>query len=154
MVKLSRTLKGESISVVFDCQDEEEDFDEDDEFDPESPPEDEEGQSSYGINFDVTVARGDVGALHFKCIAANPGDVVVKHLKFLPKGKSASDADLYEGPRFDQLSDSLKGAVLGYLEDREVDQDLSYFILSHSANKEQKEYENWLRKLMEFTDTK
>jgi hypothetical protein len=41
-----------------------------------------------------------------------------------------------------------------YLEERDIDQDFSYFVLAYSKQKEQKEYVNWLEKLTEFVSNK
>ena len=44
--------------------------------------------------------------------------------------------------------------MLAYLADRNIDEDMSFFILSYSENKEQREYMNWLKKFMMFVDAK
>jgi hypothetical protein len=148
VVKLSRTRGAERIEISFNCQDEEEDFD-NESFDEESESDDSEAESSFGINFEVNISKEKLGSMSVKCIASSTGDIVVKHVQYVPEGKSIDDVNLYEGPRFDQLSDTLQGAVEGYLADRDIDGDVSYFILAHSAQKEQKEYENWLHKYVD-----
>ena len=71
-------------------------------------------------------------------------------------GAAAADVDgaLYGGPAFDHLDETLQNAFLDYLEDRHVDDDLSFFVLAYARHKEQQEYVNWLHKVLEFADTK
>ena len=64
------------------------------------------------------------------------------------------DGALYGGPAFDHLDETLQNAFLDYLEDRHVDDDLSFFVLAYARHKEQQEYVNWLHKVLEFADTK
>ena len=61
---------------------------------------------------------------------------------------------LRPGPRFYQLDDDLRLEFYTYLEERDIDQDFSYFVLTYSKQKEQKEYVNWLENLTEFVSNK
>ena len=61
---------------------------------------------------------------------------------------------LLPGPRFYQLDDDLRLEFHTYLEERDIDQDFSYFVYTYSKHKEQKEYVNWLEKLTEFVSNK
>lgn len=36
------------------------------------------------------------------------------------------------------------------MEDRKIDNDFSFFVVSYSRNKEEREYVNWLEKVGEF----
>lgn len=150
LVKLTKSTGGEAMEVSFNVQDEEEAYPGDLEEDGE---EGEDMDAGAGINFDVKLSK-DAGAMLFKCTATAQGELQINHLQYLPKGKAADDMNLYDGPQFDQLSDTLQEAVRLFLEDRGVDGDLCFFVLAHSPNKEQKEYVNWLNKLMEFSDSK
>eukprot|EP01032_Pedospumella_encystans_P000609 gene609-702_t len=58
---------------------------------------------------------------------------------------------LYTGPNFEDLEESVQAAFYEYLTERNIDDDLSFFILAHSREKEQKEYINWLEKMQDFT---
>lgn len=150
-VFIYRNAGGETIEVKFNVQDEDEDFAQDFE---EEDEESEEDASNTGLNFEVTISKGELGSMHARCLASGSGELLVRTVQHLPAGKSASDTDLYEGPRFDQLSDALQDGIVNYLEDKLIDAELCFFILAHSAQKEQKEYENWLNKLLVFTDSK
>jgi complement component 1 Q subcomponent-binding protein len=162
VVKLEGKYKGESIEVTFDCQDEE-DMDMTDEAmeratamddDERSQAEDDDDiveNVNIGINFDVTITKKDEskGKMVVSCTAAQ--SLSIQQVRYVPAGKELSDQELYGGPTFDQLDESLQDAFYTYLAERGINEDLSFFILAHSGLKEQKEYENWLNKLMEFS---
>ena len=61
------------------------------------------------------------------------------------------DDSTYNGPAFDNLSESLQDAFVNYLEDRKINSDLCHFIISYSQDKEQREYVHWLTNLVKFT---
>lgn len=142
VTRLSRTHGKEQIEVVFNCLDEEEGFGGGDLEEGEA----EEAEADFGINFEVKVSKEGLGAAVFRCTASGSGRMEVLHLQYVPAGKNESDVDLYGGPKFDQLNDTVQRAATEYLVERGIDDDLCYFVLSHSAHKEQKEYENWLAK--------
>ena len=144
VTKLSRTHGKEQIEVVFNCLDEEEGFG-GEELEEEGGDA-EEAATGFGINFDVKVAKENLGTVVFKCTANGAGKLDIQHLQYLPVGKSDSDVELYGGPKFETLNDTVQTAALDYLVERGIDDDLCFFVLSHSAHKEQKEYENWLAK--------
>ena len=95
----------------------------------------------------------------FDCVASEQLQVdAVQYIsaKDSKKGDTAADVDstLYGGPAFDHLDENLQNAFLDYLEDRRVDEDLSFFVLAYARHKEQTEYVNWLHKVLEFADKK
>lgn len=143
VTKLSRTHGKEQIEVVFSCIDEEEGFGGEEELEEEGEA---DAGPGYGINFDVKVSKEQLGSVVFKCTATGAGKLEIHHLQYLPVGKSDSDVELYGGPKFDTLNDTVQTAALDYLAEKGIDDDLCFFVLSHSAHKEQKEYENWLAK--------
>ena len=159
VVKLEGSYKGESIEVTFDCQDEEDMDMSDEEMQRISDPDDRADENpddivdniEVGINFDVTIAKKDdkKGKMVVSCIASQ--SLHIQQVRYVPAGKELGDQELYGGPTFDQLDESLQDAFYAYLAERGINEDLSFFILAHSGLKEQKEYENWLNKLMEFT---
>ena len=151
-IKLTREFNGETIEVVFDCEDEEE---------MEEPPledeeEHEEEEQSYegtgsGINFTVRVQKDD-SAILFKCVATST-EIAIKNVNFSEK-PGLSVHETYSGPQFYQLDDDLQAAFYEYLGARSIDEDLSYFIVEHSQRREQKEYLRWLELLHSFTAKK
>ena len=62
--------------------------------------------------------------------------------------------NIYIGPKFTELDDELRMEFQNYLEERNIDQDFSYFVLTYAKQKEQQEYVNWLEKLSEFVAAK
>ena len=151
-IKLTREFNGETIEVVFDCEDEEEPPLEDE----EERVEDEEEEQSYegtgsGINFTVRIQKDD-SAILFKCVATST-EIAIKNENFSEK-PSLSVHETYSGPQFYQLDDDLQAAFYEYLRARSIDEDLSYFIVEHSQRREQKEYLRWLELLHSFTAKK
>ena len=154
VVKLTHKSANEDIEIVFDCQDEvegEQDFG--DFEDMEEPPaeEEEEEQGDVGIKFHVTInKKGTSDKVVFYCVAGQ--QIVIENTQFLPEGKDIEDASLYHGPIFDKLSDDLRESMLSYLADRSIDEDMAFFIMAYSENKEQREYMNWLKNVMTFVE--
>lgn len=154
IVKLTHKSSNEDIEIVFDCQDEVEgepdfgDF-EDMENVPEESEDDE--QAEVGIKFHVTIGKkGTSDKIVFYCVAGQ--QIVIENTQFLPAGKAIEDTSLYHGPIFDKLSDDLRESMLSYLADRSIDEDMAFFIMAYSENKEQREYMNWLKNVMTFVE--
>ncbi len=157
-------LKGERLEITFDCQDESEQDMDDMNFEQlqqmQGEGEEEEPVLSYGINFSATITKDNGDKLVFDCVASEQLQVdavqYVSAKDAKKAGDSAADVDgaLYGGPVFNHLDETLQNSFLDYLEDRLVDDDLSFFVLSYARHKEQKEYVNWLNKVLEFADKK
>lgn len=161
VVTLERKHKDETIVVKFDVQNETEDDDvgydgdenDNPDYNEESYDDDEEGSKvGYGIQFDVEITKSNGNKLVFECLAGE--NLKISSIMHVPSGKSTTDEKLYFGPNFGDLEGSLQDAFYDYLEERKIDDDLSFFVLSHSRTKEQAEYVNWLNKLLEFTGKK
>lgn len=160
IVTLERKFKGETIEIVFDCQDEVDDdedtlgeymedvLSEDDDKKGDDDEED-ESESFVGINFNVIISKGKEKMM-MNCVASK--NLRIENAQFIPAGKEIDDENLYGGPLFYQLDESLQEAFKSYLSDRKIDEDLCYFILAYSRSKEQKEYVNWLEKMLDFTE--
>jgi complement component 1 Q subcomponent-binding protein len=149
IVSLERTYNSEVITVKFDIQnvsdDEEQDYDEESEGQEEG-----EEQRSYGINYEIEVKKGEE-SLVFDCVAGETNKI--RAVQFF-KNKDLDDTDVYGGPNFDDLEPAVQDGFTSYLEDRKIDDDLSFFILAHSREKEQREYVNWLTGILNFTSKK
>jgi complement component 1 Q subcomponent-binding protein len=151
---LKRQFKDETIEINFDCQDEAE-VDMDEEAmeaasSDEGDNEDEEPQQEYGINFEVKITKPSGDMMVVMCAASEK--LIISSVRHIAAGKDLSDQDLYGGPVFDHLDDKLQDAFYAYLSDRNIDEDLCYFIMSYSREKEQKEYQFWLQKLLKFSE--
>lgn len=101
-------------------------------------------------HFKVTVTKNSGDKIVVICYAGK--GIEIQNLIHLPAGKSAQDEESYSGPSFDTLDDSLQEAIFGYLDDRKVDEDMSYFVLNYARHKEEKEYKNWLKQMMKFVE--
>ena len=160
VVKLSSTFSAdEDITITFDCQDEA-DMDgmnmdafaslaegmenEDDDMD--------DAVLDFGINFKASISKKDGSALIVDCIAAK--ELQIEGVQYVPsafKGtKAEQDEEVYGGPVFDQLEDTVKDAFYEFLSDRKVDNDLAFFVLAFSREKEQREYMQWLTSVIQF----
>jgi complement component 1 Q subcomponent-binding protein len=104
---------------------------------------------NYGINFTVSIKKAGKEML-FNCSA---GDTVSIHNVKISSESNSTEAT-YDGPPFENLSDSLQEAFVQYLEERKINSDMSEFILSYSQAKEQKEYVHWLKTFAQFTEAK
>lgn len=155
VVKLHRTYKGETIEVFFDCQDEVEDESLFNDMDMESAEETDEAEGTegmMGLNFDVVIKKSSGEKVIFNCIASR--DLQISNIQHVPNGKDVEDSDLYSGPIFSELDESVQDAMKSYLADRQIDEDLCYFVLSFARAKEQREYTNWLNQLLTFVEKK
>jgi complement component 1 Q subcomponent-binding protein len=152
VVTLTRSAGGESIEVTFDVQDEAELEPDMEALEQEMKEgeDDEAPEMEFGINFDITITKKGGEKLVASCVASQ--NLVIESVRFVPAGVDPTDETLYGGPVFEHLDEVLQDAFYGYLADRKIDEDLCFFILSHSRQKEQKEYTNWLNKLLEFSE--
>jgi complement component 1 Q subcomponent-binding protein len=151
---LKRQFKDETIEITFDCQDEAEVEMDEEAMEAassgEGDEEEEAPQQEYGINFEVKITKPSGDMMSLMCTASEKLDIVsVRHIG---AGKDSDDQDLYNGPVFDHLDEKLQDAFYAYLSDRNIDEDLCYFIMSYSRDKEQKEYQIWLQKLLKFSE--
>ena len=147
----------ESIEITFDCQDEAEmDMDMDslaslaDNFDSEDDA-DEGDVMDYGINFQVKIAKSDGSKLVVDCIAAK--EMQIEGVQFVAPAFSSTveqEEQVYGGPVFDQLDETLQDAFYEYLADRKIDNDMAFFVLAFSRSKEQREYVNWINNVLAF----
>ena len=164
-VELVGTHHKESISIVFDCQDEEEiapDYDEEGDEEEEEPlklnskdgeeNEEDEDYSETGINFNVSIKKTSGETVVASCTAAE--SLRINSIRYVPNGTAVDDDNLYGGPSFDTLDEEVQEAFIQYLEDRGIDEDMTYFILSYSKMKEQSEYMNWLENITKFVSNK
>lgn len=109
------------------------------------------GQSE-GSNFEVRITRGG-STLHIDCTAAE--QLEIRSVRFIgPQHQSTDLMQLYAGPKFETLAEPLQTAFYEYLAERGVDDDMSFFVLTYSRDKEQREYVHWLKNLLQFSAKK
>lgn len=155
-MKLTHTNNKETIEVLFHCQDEDDNMQN---IDPEefeehenSLDEDDE-EASVGVKFHVTISKKHTADKLVIFGVANES-IRVDNVQYLPAGKTLEDTSIYHGPIFDNLSEDLQNSIYNFLADRHIDDDMAFFILAYSENKEQREYMNWLKKFMVFVEAK
>lgn len=149
VVNLHASIKGTQVHVTFDCQDEADTgFDMNELQMPSQASEDDEETPSidFGINFTARIIHPNGDKIVLDCVASQ--SLQVLNMQHVPAGKEEEDGELYGGPVFDQLSESLQDSIYDHLEDHKIDDDLCFFILSYSRFKEQAEYINWLNSML------
>ncbi len=164
MVTLTRKYKNETIEVSFNCQDETEidDFNQlDEKFnnidengelvkqgDDDGDDDDDFGGGMIGQVFEVTITKGDQKVL-FSCVAEE--EIRIENVSYLGS-RNKTEEGFYAGPLYEHLDDNLKASMSNYLSERKIDDDLCYFVLKYARHKEQNEYMNWLKQMLNFTD--
>ncbi|KAG5189799.1 mitochondrial glycoprotein [Tribonema minus] len=160
-VTLKRTKGGETVTVKFHVQaevedeDEEEEEEEEEEGEHEGDDEDEEEEEEGGTAFQVEVTvEKDGKSLVFDCHAAD--DFYIQEVQFNPRGTPGSDDahynDIYRGPAFEELDETLQIAFHKYLDERGVGKDVAAFVCAHADAKEQEEYIRWLQTVRNFVN--
>lgn len=152
VITLTGKFNGDEVEVRFDVQDEDEDETDYDDEEEQPEEEEEDTEESSGYNFHVKVSKASGDSILAYCFAGK--DLRIQNLRFLPAGASKEDDTLYGGPPFQTLDDSLQESFRAYFETLGVDDDLRYFILSHSRAKESTEYASWLSKMQKFVSSK
>jgi complement component 1 Q subcomponent-binding protein len=148
-VILTRKHGDEIIEVEFDVQDVEEN---EPEYEDEEENE-EEAMAGMGINFTVRIKKGD----NTMIVDAFASDAMnIRNIRYVDAKHAGEkfESNHYEGPNFEELEESLQAAFYEYLTERNIDDDLSFFVLAYSRDKEQREYVNWLEKVQSFTADK
>eukprot|EP01038_Epipyxis_sp_PR26KG_P007076 gene7076-9660_t len=151
IVTLTREFKNEKIEVKYDVQafaSYEEMAHEAEDFENENGELDEEAEQ-FGIKFEISITKPDNNKLIFSSIATNK--FKIQNIQFLPAGADPEDLNVYGGPEYSELDEELKNGFFDFLAERNIDDDLSYFIVSHSQLKENEEYARWLQKVLHFT---
>jgi complement component 1 Q subcomponent-binding protein len=153
-VKLTRKYKAEEIEVAFHCQDENSEYSEP--HDEEYPEvEVEEGEdpmpdASGGLDFTITIKKNG-NTMEYFCNAGT--SLNITQMKFIPSGASDSVQDsLYRGPDFENLDETLQESIFAHLAERGIAEDMSFFICSYARDKEEREYQAWMKKLMKFVE--
>lgn len=146
VVRLTRKYKSEEITVKFHCQDENSDFNMDDgqfETSEEIP------EMDTGIDFTVTVSK-PAGKIEYQCNAG--AGISIVGMTITPAGSTLEEDNLYRGPTYDNLDEGLQDEILNFLAERGVDEDMALFVVSYAAEKEEKEYQNWLKNFIKIAE--
>ncbi|EOA21369.1 hypothetical protein CARUB_v10001729mg [Capsella rubella] len=151
-VLLKRQFEDETIQVEVDSaasyDDEEEG--EEAEANDEADDGDQESLGKFRIPMVVSVAKSDGVCLEFG-VSAYPDEIVIDSLSI--KQPQESDNELaYEGPDFEDLDENLQKAFHRYLEIRGIKPSFTNFLSDYVANKDSREYLQWLKDLKSFVE--
>ncbi|CAI0444192.1 unnamed protein product [Linum tenue] len=115
------------------------------------PGEDSSGEDlRLHISLLVDVSKVDGGGtLEFVC-SAWPDRLEIQKLYLLPKDKLLGRP--YLGPDFRSLSGKLQGRFRSFLEERGVDDKLSFFLHEYMTNKDRIELIQWQQRLKSFVE--
>jgi len=103
----------------------------------------EEG-GNYGVHVDITLQKK--GGPSLKCQA-----VAWSKSGFQLTAIITDTGDEYQGPRINDLDESLTEAVHEYLAERGLDEDLAAFVAGHAWRKEHITYRRWLGAFKDYT---
>ncbi|XP_010553052.1 PREDICTED: uncharacterized protein At2g39795, mitochondrial-like [Tarenaya hassleriana] len=141
-VLLKRNFEDETIQVEVDTLASYED-----EGGDEGGDEEEDGDKTR-VPMVLSVSKGDGLCLEFG-VSAYPDEIVIDSLSI--KRPQDSDEQLaYEGPDFEDLDENLQKAFLKFLEVRGIKASTTNFLIEYMANKDSREYLQWLKDLKSF----
>lgn len=144
LLKLVKEQNGEKITVEVMANEPAE----------EIPLEDENGQEiiSSAVGFTVLVSKpGFDDALVFACATNTDEPTLAVESATLEPAEGEPEDSAYVGPIYEELDPELIGEFDSYLRDRGVDETLAGYIAAIAADKEQREYVDWLERVRKFT---
>lgn len=116
-------------------------------------PEEQQSGSSFPVRLLIKITKdSQPGAMEIETVATD-GDMVIESVYFYPKPELADpqSADgefkrrmMYAGPRYDNLDVELQELMDQFLQDRNIDTEMSLWLPDFVDYKEQKEYVRWL----------
>ncbi|WVZ81175.1 hypothetical protein U9M48_028586 [Paspalum notatum var. saurae] len=142
-ITLKREFAGETIqAAVYTNFDTEEDLDEDDESDNN------EESFKPAIQMTVTVRKPEGPILEFDC-NFNDDELAIESMRVLNRDNPDAE-NMYEGPPFSVLDESLQKALHRYLEVRGIKHSLHDWLYEYMMRKDETEYVVWLKNMKEF----
>lgn len=153
LVKLTRTMGNETISVVFAT-----DSMSESEWEAEEAAEEEDMPSSFVVRCTAHVSKKDAGTLEF-ALTITDGQFLIDAVNLGSDSslmlEDTAEADwkrngLYGGPIFEELDEDLQSLFGKYLEERGFNPELADFIAEYIEYKEQIEYTRWLQGVADF----
>ncbi|RLV89984.1 G2/mitotic-specific cyclin-4 [Spathaspora sp. JA1] len=106
----------------------------------------EDPATNDGLNFDLLLKNIETG---FSVESANYQPNASEFVNEIAKG-NLNDKFRYEGPRFEDLDESLQVEFENYLIAKGVNDQLAEFIVAYSEHKEESEYRAWLASISKF----
>eukprot|EP00898_Chlorokybus_atmophyticus_P008652 jgi/Chlat1/8789/Chrsp90S08129 len=148
---LHRSFHGEDVAVALTVNLEvpEPDFDEDED-EHEEEEEEEEDEMMMDAPFTVTITKPNRERLVFECSASGQdGSISIGHTTL--EGNATTGIP-YEGPDFETLDPELQEQFHEYLTERGITAQYGKYLVALAADKEQREYTSWLKRLKKFLD--
>lgn len=107
--------------------------------------EEEEGEESTPVKFDVTVSRAGK-VMHLNC-TSEAAEVSIDGISISSsEALTEDDEDLYRGPMLEDLPEDVKSGLDHFLEEEcGINEDVAAFIAMYADYREQMEYINWLK---------
>ncbi|CAE6085449.1 unnamed protein product [Arabidopsis arenosa] len=149
-VLLRRKFEDETIQVVVDSVASYDDEEDEAEPNDEGDDEDQESVGKIRVPMVVSVEKGDGVCLEFG-VSAYPDEIVIDSLSIKQPQESENEL-AYEGPDFDDLDENLQKAFHRYLEIRGIKPSFTTFLADYVANKDSREYLQWLKDLKSFVE--
>ena len=130
------------LQISFDCEDK---------FTPESEDVDVEDteEPQHGYWFVADIEKADISDYNLcvKCLAFD-GHMMIEDVKFANVDEEGVGA--YEGPKFEDLDESLQEALRVHLAERDIGDGLAEFVTEFAEVKEQRDYVDYLKKMRRF----
>ncbi|KAL8424370.1 hypothetical protein Efla_000827 [Eimeria flavescens] len=139
LVVLSKEIDGRKVTVEFSC------------IQPSGG--DEEEPISDSSDFTVSVQNADGSGLLFYCSTTSDDEnarFCIGQVRYYGDHASKDSLASYPGPYFDDLDDAFQEGLDAWLATLGIDGDLCDFIDKFAAEKENREYIQWLTKLQAF----
>ncbi|KAL6604856.1 hypothetical protein ACP70R_042800 [Stipagrostis hirtigluma subsp. patula] len=144
-ITLKREFAGETIkAAVYTNFDTEEDLNEDDDGNSDTDKE----SFRPAIQMVVTIQKPEGSILEFDC-NFNDDELAIENMRMLNRDNPDAD-NVYEGPPFSILDESLQKAMHRYLEVRGIKHSLHDWLYEYMMSKDEKEYVVWLKNMKEF----
>lgn len=151
VVRLLSEHEDEKIEIEFECDAICDLYPDDDDSDERNSPDEGESEDELGLRegiwFSVRITNKIGELVKFKCSAGE--EVSIEAVEYFPAGQKES-SDVFGGPIFEDLEEQAQDAFYAYLEQRFVDADLSFFILTYSRAKLQQQYGKWASDITKF----
>jgi len=142
-ITLKREFAGETIkAAVYTNFDTEEELDEDDGSDNDKE------SFKPAIQMVVTIQKPEGPILEFDC-NFNDDELAIESMRVLNHDDPDAE-NMYEGPPFSDLDESLQKALHKYLEARGIKHSLHDWLYEYMMRKDEKEYVVWLKNMKEF----
>ncbi|EGW30061.1 uncharacterized protein SPAPADRAFT_57528 [Spathaspora passalidarum NRRL Y-27907] len=106
----------------------------------------EDPATNDGLNFDLFLKNIESG-FSVECVNYQPN--ATEFISEVSKG-NFTDKFRYEGPKFEDLDESLQVEFENYLTAKGIDEKLAEFIVAYSEHKEESEYRGWLSSISKF----